>query len=90
MLSDIDDGLPSDQFRDQLYFDRVHVSIPILHQRRYFCMVKQATRPEGFSCLQYAMWTLAASLSAQFHQLQWLLYKYTVEKLEAIEREWGA
>ncbi|BCR91309.1 uncharacterized protein ACHE_70152A [Aspergillus chevalieri] len=74
---------------DQLYFDRVHVSIPILHQRRYFCMVKQATRPEGFSCLQYAMWTLAASLSAQFHQLQWLLYKYTVEKLEAIERDSG-
>lgn len=49
-------------------------------------MSKQPTKCEAFSCLQYAMWTLAASLSAQFHQLQWSLYKSTIDKLEALER----
>ncbi|KAH9897519.1 fungal-specific transcription factor domain-containing protein [Xylariomycetidae sp. FL2044] len=60
---------------DQLYFDRVHPSIPIIHQRRYLSWSKSTDKTTSRICLQYVMWALATLLSAQsrdmtepFHQ----------------------
>ncbi|KAA6409142.1 MAG: transcriptional regulatory [Lasallia pustulata] len=70
---------------DQLYFDRVHSFAPFLHQRRYYSWNRQPAKTEFRTCLQFAMWTLAASVSAQFQNIGDPLYRDTRQKLEALE-----
>ncbi|RSL84681.1 hypothetical protein CEP51_003763 [Fusarium floridanum] len=60
---------------DQLYFDRVHPSIPILHQRRYLSWSKNTPKTTSRICLQHAMWALASLLSTQFTHLTEPLYQ---------------
>jgi len=71
--------------RDQSYFDRSHPFVPILHQRQYFSWARQSSKTESQTCLQYAMWTLAASLSAQLQHLRDSLYDCTRKMLESLE-----
>ncbi|RAQ45660.1 fungal specific transcription factor domain protein [Aspergillus flavus] len=81
-------GLVSDLMRadlDQLYFDRVHPSAPILQRWRYQVWAKQPRKSEAQVCLQYAMWTVAASLSAHFQSLRDTLYHETRRMLDAID-----
>jgi Fungal specific transcription factor domain len=73
--------------RDHLYFDRVHIFAPVLHQRRYFSWARQAEKTRSSTCLQHAMWTLAASLSVRFQGLADSLYTLTREMLEALEHK---
>ncbi|PTU22071.1 hypothetical protein P175DRAFT_0436324 [Aspergillus ochraceoroseus IBT 24754] len=70
---------------DQLYFDRVHSFAPILQRWRYQVWAKQSKKREAQICLQYAMWTLAASLSAQFRALRDVLYQETRRMLDKLE-----
>ncbi|KAH8879031.1 hypothetical protein GQ53DRAFT_856499 [Thozetella sp. PMI_491] len=70
---------------DQLYFDRVHPIVPILHKPRYFSWA--ASRgAEAISrshlCLQSAMWTLAMSMSSQFEHMREATYVETRQMLE--------
>lgn len=67
---------------NQLYFDRVHPSIQILHQRRYLGWARNAAKKTSRRCLQYAVWTLASLLSAQFQHLQDSFYQETKRTLE--------
>lgn len=70
--------------RDQLYFDRIHPSVPILHQRQYLSWSgKPKAKHTSRACLQHAMWTLASLVSAQFQHLQKSLYRETKQMLEA-------
>ncbi|PWY78032.1 C6 transcription factor [Aspergillus sclerotioniger CBS 115572] len=81
-------GLVSDLMRadlDQLYFDRVHPFAPILQRWRYHVWAKQPKKTEAQTCLQYAMWTVAASLSAQFQSLRDRLYSETRRMLDALD-----
>ncbi|KAK4862300.1 hypothetical protein LT330_003438 [Penicillium expansum] len=66
----------------QLYFDRVHPSVQILHQRRYLGWARSASKKISRRCLQYAVWTLASLLSAQFQHLQDSFYQETKRSLE--------
>ncbi|KHN98029.1 citrinin biosynthesis transcriptional activator CtnR [Metarhizium album ARSEF 1941] len=68
---------------DQLYFDRVHPSTPILHQRRYHGWSKQHTKSTAKLALQYAMWTLSSLLSGQFQHLQEVFYQEARQMLES-------
>ncbi|KAL2845499.1 fungal-specific transcription factor domain-containing protein [Aspergillus pseudoustus] len=70
---------------DQLYFDRVHLFAPMIHQSRYVRWSQQRTKNEAKEALQYAMWTLAASSSAQFQQLAQALYDETRRMLDVLE-----
>lgn len=70
---------------DQLYFDRVHVFAPVLHQRRYFSWARNIAKTEAQSCLRYAMWTLAASVSAHYQNIGDSLYRCTRRALEALD-----
>ncbi|KAL4790165.1 fungal-specific transcription factor domain-containing protein [Aspergillus venezuelensis] len=70
---------------DQLYFDRVHPFAPILQRWRYHIWSKNHEMTEGQLCLQYAMWTVAASLSAQFRSLRESLYSETRRMLDAMD-----
>lgn len=60
--------------RDQLYFDRIHAAVPILHQRRYLSWSKSHFKTNSRLCLQYAMWATASLMSAQFQHMQDMLY----------------
>lgn len=71
--------------RDQLYFDRVHVFAPMIHQGRYGCWSSQQPKSESKEALQYAMWTLGAAFSAHFQQLAPSLYEETRHILDALE-----
>ncbi|KAF9895179.1 hypothetical protein FE257_000081 [Aspergillus nanangensis] len=81
-------GLVSDLMRadlDQLYFDRVHSFAPILQRWRYHGWAKDPKKTEGQVCLQYAMWTIAACLSAHFWGLRDALYQETRRMLDILD-----
>ncbi|EED18009.1 conserved hypothetical protein [Talaromyces stipitatus ATCC 10500] len=67
---------------DQLYLDRVHRLIPILHRRRYFSWTRSPNRTDAQTCLQFAMWTLATSLSTQLQHLRESFYQRTCSLLD--------
>ncbi|KAK6381629.1 hypothetical protein LTS17_004688 [Exophiala oligosperma] len=66
---------------DQLYWDRVHPSIPILQQRRYLSWTKFGLKSSAQMCLQSAMWMLATLLSVQIRNLTDALYRQTKQML---------
>lgn len=74
-------------YRDQLYFERVHLFTPILHRRRYLLWAKDACKSRLCICLQHAMWALATSFSAQFQHVGHALYRSCREILEESEAE---
>ena len=59
---------------DQIYLDRMHNAVPLLHQRRYLSWSKSAVKTRSQNCLQYAVWATASLTSAQFQHLQDTLY----------------
>jgi hypothetical protein len=61
--------------------------MPILHQRRYFSWRDQSAKTEAQNCLQYAMWTLAASVSAHYQNIGDSLYQYTRRGLDALDKK---
>lgn len=63
---------------------------PILQQARYFSWAKQSWSSPSRTCLQYAVWTLAASFSSQFQPLKEQLYRDTRKMLQTFELEDGA
>ncbi|KAI0173503.1 putative Zn(II)2Cys6 transcription factor [Hypoxylon sp. FL1284] len=72
---------------DQLYFDRAYMFAPILQAHRYRSWSKHPNKSKQQNCLQHAMWTLASSLSSQFHLSVRQLYAETRQLLHAIESE---
>ena len=72
-------------FREQLYFDRVHIFAPILHQGRYFSWRRQPQATEAQRCVQSAIWLQAAAASAQYQNLCDPLYHDTRRSLEGLE-----
>ncbi|KAJ5675038.1 uncharacterized protein N7477_004972 [Penicillium maclennaniae] len=72
---------------DQLYFDRAYAFAPIVHTHRYRSWSKQPNKSKQKTCLQYAMWTLASSLSSQFQVDGRKLYAKTRQLLHALDSE---
>ncbi|CEJ61681.1 hypothetical protein PMG11_10205 [Penicillium brasilianum] len=72
---------------DELYLDRVHQSIPILHQRRYLSWSKSSNKTASHQCLQYSMWILASMLSAHSRHLVEPLYQQAKQMLEDLSVE---
>ncbi|KAK7916854.1 hypothetical protein PG985_010462 [Apiospora marii] len=72
---------------DQLFFDRIHTFIPMIHKGRYRSWTKQIDKPKKQICLQHAMWTMAASHSSQFQWVRDGLYTETRRLLETLELE---
>ncbi|KAL6794256.1 hypothetical protein J3E68DRAFT_450875 [Trichoderma sp. SZMC 28012] len=72
-----------DMLQNQLYFDRVHDTLPMIHRRRYFSWADQENPSPARSCLRSAMHTVAAARSAQYHSLGDALYQETCQLLES-------
>ncbi|KAH8805384.1 hypothetical protein F5884DRAFT_823098 [Xylogone sp. PMI_703] len=84
----LDTSWISDMMREELnelYFDRVHPFAPMLHRRRYFAWAKKPVIDRSHTCLQFAMWTLSASLSPQCQNIRDNLYGLTRQTLHALE-----
>ncbi|KAH8889990.1 hypothetical protein GQ53DRAFT_747810 [Thozetella sp. PMI_491] len=72
---------------DQVYFERTHQSVPILHRRHYFSWAQSSSKTRAQNCLQHAIWNSAASLSSHLQPLQESLYQKT-QKLLAASNEY--
>ena len=73
---------------DQLFFDRVCPFAPVVQKYRYLAWSKQPDKSKPRTCLQYIMWTLAASLSSQFQLIRSSLYRESRQLLETLDSEW--
>ena len=87
LRADLQTNYVDTSYRDQLYFDRAYVFAPILQAHRYRSWSKQTNKSKQKTCLQYAMWTLAASLSSQFLVAVRQLYRETRQLLHTLESE---
>ncbi|KAL8720572.1 MAG: hypothetical protein Q9225_002591 [Loekoesia sp. 1 TL-2023] len=70
---------------DHLYFERVHPIVPILQKHRYFSWANKSIPNIHHKCLQFAMWTLAMSLSTQFESVRETMYTETRQMLETLD-----
>ncbi|KAI2635662.1 fungal-specific transcription factor domain protein [Hypomontagnella submonticulosa] len=70
----------------QLYFDRVHPVVPILHMSKTFKWINNVnSMGEPRQCLQYAIWTSATAFSSQFGGLQEAMYAKTRFMLDQLD-----
>lgn len=63
--------------------------MPMVHRRRYSSWSRQGTKSDIQVCLQHSMWTLAATLSAQYQHICDLLYMQTRQTLELLDIRQG-
>ncbi|RYP69021.1 hypothetical protein DL771_006347 [Monosporascus sp. 5C6A] len=70
---------------DQVYFDRVHAVVPIIHKRRYYSWAGQEHPEPARHCLRLAMQTIASSVSPTFCNLSEALYNQTRRILNALD-----
>ncbi|KAF2496155.1 hypothetical protein BU16DRAFT_460222 [Lophium mytilinum] len=54
----------------QIYFTKIHPSLPIIHRPRYFAAMNLAHHMRPPVCLRYIMWCLASSVSDKYEALQ--------------------
>ncbi|KAK5114933.1 hypothetical protein LTR62_002092 [Meristemomyces frigidus] len=74
----LDEPLPTqDVVNDlnQAYFDKIHLSVPIVHRPRYYAAMNLAPHMRPPVCLRYAMWANAASVTDKYEGLQEHFYQ---------------
>ncbi|PVH94017.1 hypothetical protein DM02DRAFT_661434 [Periconia macrospinosa] len=75
---------------DELYFERVHQVSPNIHRQKYFAWAKRKQLTIGQSALQYAMWAVAAAVSAQLQPLSSMLYAEARRRLDKMDNAWSS
>ncbi|PSR75531.1 fungal-specific transcription factor domain-domain-containing protein [Coniella lustricola] len=71
-----------DEFH-QVYFEKIHPSMPMIHKYRYLAAMNLAPVQRPPVCLRYAIWTLACSVSDKFISLRDLFYQRARKYVEA-------
>ncbi|EHK40602.1 hypothetical protein TRIATDRAFT_148646 [Trichoderma atroviride IMI 206040] len=74
----LEEPLPPQETIDelhQIYFDKVHPSMPMIHRYRYLAAMNLAPSQRPPVCLRYAMWTLSCSISEKYSDLKDLFYQ---------------
>ncbi|KAI9819894.1 MAG: hypothetical protein M1827_006464 [Pycnora praestabilis] len=72
MSQGLDEPLPTQDVIDELhdiYFEKIHPSVPMIHRRRYLAALNLAPSMRPPISLRYAMWCLAASVSEKYINL---------------------
>ncbi|CZR60899.1 related to Zn(II)2Cys6 transcriptional activator [Phialocephala subalpina] len=67
----------------QVYFDKIHPSLPMIHKYRYLAAMNLAPGQRPPVALRYAMWTLAASVAEKFMDLRDHFYQRARKYMEA-------
>ncbi|KAJ3474991.1 hypothetical protein NLG97_g9618 [Lecanicillium saksenae] len=73
----LEEPLPAQETIDelhQIYFEKVHPSIPMIHRYRYLAAMNLAPNQRPPVCLRYAMWTMACSITDKYSDLKHLFY----------------
>ncbi|KAJ4296559.1 hypothetical protein N0V90_006604 [Kalmusia sp. IMI 367209] len=84
----LDEPLPPQDVQDelyQLYFTKIHPSIPIIHRPRFMAAMNLAPHMRPPVCLRYSMWTLAASVADKYDALQEHFYQRARKYAQADE-----
>ncbi|KAF2030137.1 hypothetical protein EK21DRAFT_100705 [Setomelanomma holmii] len=74
----LEEPLPPQDVMDelyQIYFTKVHTSLPAIHRPRFFAALNLAPHMRPPVCLRYIMWTLAASATDKYEGLQEHFYQ---------------
>ncbi|KAK4040536.1 fungal-specific transcription factor domain-containing protein [Parachaetomium inaequale] len=82
----LEEPLPHQETIDelhQIYFEKIHPSVPMIHKYRYLAAMNLAPAQRPPVCLRYAMWTLACSVSDKFQTLKDLFYARSRKYLES-------
>jgi hypothetical protein len=69
----------------QIYFQRVHPSVPMIHRPRYLAAMNLAPNMRPPVALRYIMWTMAAALSDSYSSLAPEFYRRARKYAEADE-----
>ncbi|KAG4433416.1 hypothetical protein IFR05_011102 [Cadophora sp. M221] len=84
----LDEPLPPQDMIDelhQIYFDKFHPTMPVIHKYRYYASLDRAPQARPPICLRYAMWAMACSLSDKFMCLEDLMYQRARHYIQAAE-----
>ena len=72
-------------FRDRIYFDIIHTSIPMIHKYRYLAALNNPPICRPPVCLRYAMWTLVASIDTEYSDYTNIFYRRARKYIELDE-----
>ncbi|KAI1845643.1 hypothetical protein JX266_008254 [Neoarthrinium moseri] len=74
----LEEPLPPQETIDelhQIYFEKVHPSLPMIHKFRYLAAMNLAPNQRPPVALRYAMWTLACAITDKYSDLKDLFYQ---------------
>jgi hypothetical protein len=81
----LEEPLPPQETIDelhQIYFDKIHPSLPMIHKYRYLAAMNLAPSQRPPVALRYAMWTSAASVTEKFMDLRDHFYQRSRKYME--------
>jgi hypothetical protein len=84
----LEEPLPPQATMDELhdiYFEKIHPNLPMIHKYRYLAAMNLSPNMRPPVTLRYAMWTLAASVSDKYTDLQEHFYKRSKKYMEIDE-----
>lgn len=67
---------------NQIYFEKTHPFIPIIHRPRYMAAMDFAPSSRPPACLQYMVWAHAAAVSEKYSNLHALFYQRARKYIE--------
>ncbi|KAI1660990.1 fungal-specific transcription factor domain-containing protein [Daldinia decipiens] len=67
----------------QIYFDKIHPSLPMIHKFRYLAAMNLAPNQRPPVALRYAIWTQACAVADKFADLKDLFYQRARKYIEA-------
>ena len=71
--------------RHQVYFDKVHQQMPMIHKQRYLASLNLPPHMRPSICLRYIIWATAATLVDRYSQYDDVFYKRARKYLEQAE-----
>ncbi|KAL2828907.1 fungal-specific transcription factor domain-containing protein [Aspergillus cavernicola] len=74
----LEEPLPAREVMDelnQIYFEKTHAFVPIIHRPRYMAAMDFAPNSRPPACLQYIIWCHAAAVSEKYSDLHPLFYQ---------------
>jgi hypothetical protein len=72
--------------RTQIYFTKVHPSVPVIHKYRFLASMNLSGNAKPSISLRYAMWSLAASITESYKSLHSHFHGRARKYAEADER----
>ncbi|OLN92888.1 putative transcriptional regulatory protein C530.05-like protein 13 [Colletotrichum chlorophyti] len=82
----LEEPLPPQETIDelhQIYFEKIHPSIPMIHKYRYLTAMNLAPNQRPPVALRYAIWTHACSITEKYIDLKDLFYQRARKYMEA-------